>query len=80
MINKARKFADALIAEDEELDGTIHNLSVSGEPISEEALLKEEEDILHDDDECIDQTDMFFAGINPLDDDEIEEKELYRSD
>ena len=80
MINKAHKFADALIAEDEELDGTIDNLSVRDEPISDKALNEEEEDILNDDDACIDQTDTFFAGINPLDDDETAGKEPCSSD
>ena len=34
-------------------------------------LLEEEEDILSEPAELIDQSDMFFAGISPLDDDEL---------
>ena len=70
-INKAHKFADGLIAEDEQLDGTIRNLVVKDQPMTDVTLLEEEEDILSEPAELLDQSDMFFAGISPLYDDEL---------
>ena len=70
-IHKAHKFANEAIAEDEQLEGTIDNLIVKDEQMTEAALSEEEEDILDDPAECLDQSDIFFAGTNPLDDEEM---------
>ena len=70
-INKAHKFADGLIAEDKQFNGTIRNIVVKDQPMTDVALSEEEGDILSEPAELLDQSEMFFAGISLLHDDEL---------
>ena len=85
-IDKAHDFANDLIEEDDELHDSIDNLVQREEPTTEEAMLEEDflDDYKKDDhgnsNECLDQADTFFAGINPLFDDEMKEKGLFFGD
>ena len=70
-IRKAHKFANNLIVEDEQIDGTVDGLIVKDEQMTATAFSEEEEDIVDDPAECLDQSDVFFSGTNPLDDEEL---------
>ena len=64
-IHRAHKFANALIAEDEQIDGTVDNLIVNDVQMTATALTEEEEDILDDPEECLDNSDIFSLEQSP---------------
>lgn len=83
-IMRSQKFANQFIEEDELLDGTIQNLNLKEDEVSEESLLEEEEELIEEQEQlpedCRDESDTFFVGSHPQDVEEYREAGLVWSD
>ena len=75
-IKHSQKCCNEFIKDDETLSGTIHHLQEIRVEPNEQQVLAAEQQLAEEPVQCHDGTDLYFAGQEPFDEEELEADDL----